>query len=69
MQETKTDYETIFNMFKGCDYNREYLMQPFKQNDNYIATDTNSMIILPIDKAELPFESQTKPACDSIINI
>lgn len=68
MITTQTDYEKVFQLFvdKGKDC-RINLSKPFRRMGNYYATDNHSMIILPVEKAELDFQPQDEPKAESVV--
>lgn len=49
----KIDYDALFKMFVSNDRFRPAICHPFKRNGSYYATDSFSMIILPVEKADL----------------
>ncbi len=53
MSNTKIDYKALFQMFVSDDEDHPVICRPFKRNGAYYATDLCSMIILPVEKAEL----------------
>ena len=62
--------EKVFNLFVANAKNeplRKELHQPFKQGGRYYATDTHSMIFLPVEKAQLNFPEQDRPNCEGVI--
>jgi hypothetical protein len=65
--KSKVDYEKIFWLFAGEDESREELNRPFKQEGMYYATDAHSLILLPVEKAELNFPEQYKPKAWAVV--
>lgn len=67
-QPTKEAYEKVFNLFiAGDDDLRPDLCRPFKQDGFYYATDAYSLIFLPVQGTDLPFQEQYKPCPAKII--
>ena len=63
----KTDYKKLFSLFVSDNDGREVLRTPFKQDGRYCATDAHSMIYMPVETADLPFEERDKPNATKII--
>lgn len=68
MTTTEINYEEVFKLFvhPKSDW-RTDLQQPFKQGNVYCATDAHSMIVLPVEKSDLPFKEQEQPNATAII--
>lgn len=56
MNNTQIDYKALFQMFVSDDELRPQICRPFKKNGSYYATDSCSMIILPVEKADIDFQ-------------
>lgn len=56
MIDTKIDYKALFQMFVSDDLLRPAICRPFKRNGSYYAVDAFSMIILPVEKADLDIQ-------------
>lgn len=62
-----TDYKTIFEMFCGQDELRLDFMTPFKQGDNYYATDGHALICVPCSIVKLDYKEQETPNCKAVM--
>ena len=60
MNNTKIDYDKVFQLFIDSDSDSD-IRHPFQQGDYYYASDCCSLISLPIDIADLPYQEQDKP--------
>lgn len=67
MTTTEINYDQVFQLFISNDELRPLMCHPYKQGGKYYATDAHSMIILPIEKANLDYPEQDKPISDAVV--
>lgn len=66
MIESKIDYKKVFQLFVETRPGFTVIYKPFRMKGTYFATDKYSLIALPVEKADLPFEYQNKPKYENI---